>query len=258
MLSVKYLRLLQTAANPRFQQSLLHNCCLEDDSLEKPNMPPYYNQCFFNIINKVKENTPLNPVHMNVKQWYNYLLEEEVTMEVVDNEGRQQARKCRVELLMPNNDWSKSFYLSRMRGLTTETRSFNFKLLHQLLPCNERLNRILPNNHPNCTLCTTNQIESPVHAFFSCDRNSQAAQYLVHLTRPYDSTITEDKILLFDISTTDPIYELPALLVLATGLSFIWLNRVNKKRTTLYQIRAELECLVSLLRKSWSRNLKEA
>jgi hypothetical protein len=38
---------LQTAANPRFQQSLYHNClyryyCLEEDSLPKPDMPPEF------------------------------------------------------------------------------------------------------------------------------------------------------------------------------------------------------------------------
>jgi hypothetical protein len=55
---------------------------------------------------------------------------------------------------------------------------------------------------------------------------------------------TGERIFLFDIKTEDAIYELPTLLVLASGLSFIWKNRVDKKRTSLYQIRAELECLV--------------
>ena len=126
---------LQTAANTRFQQSLYHNSlyrfyCLEDDSLAQPVMPPYYNKYFFNTIRKVIQHSPLNPVSMSVKQWYDYLLEEEVTMEVVDDEGRLQPKKCRVELLAPENDWTKAFYLSRLRGLSTEARSFAFKLLN--------------------------------------------------------------------------------------------------------------------------------
>jgi hypothetical protein len=40
---------------------------------------------------------------MLLKQWYNFLLEEYVTMEVIDEEGRQQAKMCRVGLLSPDN-----------------------------------------------------------------------------------------------------------------------------------------------------------
>ena len=57
---------LQSAANPHFQQSLYHHClyryyCLGDNILPKPDMPPYYNQEFFNTIRKVVDETPLNP-----------------------------------------------------------------------------------------------------------------------------------------------------------------------------------------------------
>ena len=49
---------IETAVNPKFQQSLYHNClyryhCLEDDSLGKPVCPPYYSQNFFSIIKEV-------------------------------------------------------------------------------------------------------------------------------------------------------------------------------------------------------------
>ena len=53
----------------------------------------YYNQTFFDILKQVEDNSSLNPVQMSVKQWYNFLLEEYVTMVVIDDEGRQQA-KC--------------------------------------------------------------------------------------------------------------------------------------------------------------------
>ena len=254
---------IQTAASSRFQQSLYHNSlyryyCLDDDSLPKPELPPYYSQAFFDHIKKVKSDTPLNPVHMNAKQWYNYLLEEEVTLEVVDTDGRQVPKKCRIEQLQPNNDWTKSYHFARLRGLSTQVKSFNFKLLHQLLPFKERLNALLPNTNPLCTLCNSQQNESSLHALFHCSKNSQAAQALLSLTEPYDSSITPEKAIQFDISTSDIMYELPVMLVLCTGLNFIWENRIIKKGTSSYQIRSELENLVSLLRRSRSKRLKEA
>ena len=93
---------------------------------------------------------------------------------------------------------------------------------------------------------------------FECDSNKEAAEALITLTRPYDSNFTAEKALLLDLSICDTIYELPTILVLSTGLNFIWQNRISKKSTALYQIRAELECLVSLLRRSRRRRLREA
>ena len=81
--------------------------------------------------------------------------------------------------------------------------------------------------------------------------------FLLELIRPYDSSISEDKCLMLNIKT-DALYELPTMLVLGTGLSLIWRNRVLKKRTTVHQTRAEVECLVSLIRKSRNRKLREA
>ena len=49
-----------------------------------------------NIIKDVKENTPLNPVSMTVKDWYRHLLEKEVTMEVIDDEGRMVPKLSKV------------------------------------------------------------------------------------------------------------------------------------------------------------------
>ena len=59
-------------------------------------LPPYYSQEFVNIIKDVKENTPLNPLSMTVKDWYRHLLEKEVTMEVIDDEGRMVPKLSKV------------------------------------------------------------------------------------------------------------------------------------------------------------------
>ena len=51
-----------------------------DDSVPDVSVPPYYPVEFFSVIRGVKENTPLNPVRMTVREWYRYLLEKYVTM----------------------------------------------------------------------------------------------------------------------------------------------------------------------------------
>ena len=201
---------LQTAANPRFQQSLYHSLlyrrhCLMDFTAPNLALPPYYSKEFFDIIKDVKENTPLNPVNMTVKEWYRHLLEKEVTMEIIDDEGRMVPNLCKVEEREPHHDWHLAFHLARLKGLSPQVKSFNFKLLHLLLPCKERLNHMLPATSPNCTLCTAQQPESVIHAFFVCENNKEAAHFLLKLAMIYDSNIQSPRyFVLVDCSITTP------------------------------------------------------
>ena len=94
---------LPTAANPRFISSQFHTALYkyhileEQEGVPSPGFTPYYKRDFFDTIKKVHSNSPLNPVLMTVSQWYQYLIEETVTMEEGE-EGRRTARTCRVEV----------------------------------------------------------------------------------------------------------------------------------------------------------------
>ena len=164
---------------------------------------------------------------------------------------------CKVEEREPQHDWLLGFYLARLKGLSPEVKSFNFKLLHLLLPCRERLSQMLPATSPNCTLCSTQQPESVIHALFICEHNKTAAQFLLNLVKVYDSSITQEKAVRFQVNT-DSLYQLPATLILYTGLEFIWKNRLQKKKTSVFNTRSEMELLITLLRKSRRSRLKEA
>ena len=166
-------------------------------------------------------------------------------------------KRSKVEERFPNLDWQLGTHLSRMKGMSPETKSFNFKLINLLLPCRERTSQLLRNNSPNCTLCPAQVSESLSHCFFECSLNSRAAQYLLDLSKIFDSSISQAKLLQFQVHT-DPLYELPAVTALYSGLGLIWRNRHDRKGTSLYDIRAELECLVQGLKKSRLRKLREA
>ena len=88
-------------------------------------------------------------------------------METVDEEGRQVPKKSMVEQLHPNNNWSRAFLFARLKGLSIEIRSFNFKLL---------LNLLRGENQPECVMCPETVPETPLHGLFFCSRNLQAAQ----------------------------------------------------------------------------------
>ena len=69
----------------------------------------------------MKENTVMNPIHLTVKQWYNYLLEKFVTTREIDQEGRRELIPNRIEELSPNVQWAESYRLARLNGSSQQT-----------------------------------------------------------------------------------------------------------------------------------------
>ena len=146
---------IQTAAGKRFQTSTFHSWLyryhvLGETHLPDPGYTPYYNQHFFLEIKKVKEDSPLNPLFMTIKEWYRYLLEKNVTRREVDQEGRTEIIPCKVEERNPEVFWSESYRISRLKGLSPDSKSFLFRMIHSLLPSKERLHHLTPNWSPLC------------------------------------------------------------------------------------------------------------
>jgi hypothetical protein len=63
---------------------------------------------------------------------------------------------------------------------------------------------------------------------------------MLQCAESYDSDLDEIRCLRLDIRANDP-FTPPTIMVLATGLSFIWANRELKKTSTLWAMRAELK-----------------
>ena len=120
------------------------------------------------LIKEVKEKTPLSPIHMSVKEWYRFLVERNVTMREVDEEGRRELIPCKIEERNPDFPWSESYRLCRVKGLSPENKSFLFKLLHTLLPSKERLHHLTPTISPLCW-CTSGDQETYLQ---QCGRRS--------------------------------------------------------------------------------------
>ena len=83
---------LTQAITPRFPNNQYLNSLyrwhvLGNRFLPDPGRPPYYSTNFFNLIEHVKEDTPLNVACVPVKQWYELLLEMGVTHISKDDEA---------------------------------------------------------------------------------------------------------------------------------------------------------------------------
>ena len=157
---------------------------------------------------------------------------------------------CKAELANLSTDWQQSWRLARLKGLGPEHTTFLWKLLHLLLPLKERVHRISPNTPPSCQLCNQNQNENMSHAFLTCTFNMGAGQTLVEILRNPMPNITMDKILRLEFQEIEEEMEFPLVWFTAAFLLAIWEKRSKSTRIRTYEIRAEIEGKISLLRET--------
>ena len=242
---------LETACMVRFRQSLYHQLLfryhvLEDRSIVNPGTPPFYTQEFFSVIRQVHQHTPLNVASMSEKQWYQFLIESNVTM--VETDENRQLVPCRAEIQNPECDWDRIWSRARLPGLGSEFTSFLFKVLHDLLPTQERLSRTSPTESGQCKLCVTDVQEDLVHALVRCPGNQGVGQAVMHCI-PQQAGHQDQYFVKLQLDLEDHL-ELPVVWFLAAAWSLIWERRKQGKRPELYKVRAELEAKVSLLRET--------
>ena len=249
---------LETASNSNFRHSLFHEVLyrfhvLGETSLPDPGLTPYYDQHFFETIRHYHEHSPLNISLMTIKQWYSVLMEDKVLMSPPTDDSPRALLPIRAETLSPTTDWPNSWRLSRMPGLESDLSSFLFKLLHKLLPTQDRVSRIVRAEaelRGLCQLCHR-EFEDIYHAFFSCPHSRVSGLGLLGLVQGLYPDLQPDDVLQLHLGADlPPEDELAALYMVATGLKHIWEARQSKKQTTLFQVRAELEAKISLLRRT--------
>ena len=249
---------LETAANPKFRRNQYHALLfryhvMEEKSLPDPGYPPYYSSEFFSTIKKVKDETPLNITTMSCSQWYRVLLEDNVTMSTLTDSTRVY-NPCKAELANPTADWQLTWHLVRLKGLGPKHSSFLWKLVHLLLPIRERLHRLSPTTTPACTLCNQNRTEDLLHTFDECSFNQGAGLNLVKVINQHLPATTMGQILQLDFTGLEEDLKFPLVWFTAAFLLAVWERRSASTRIRLYEIRAEIEGKISLLRETRFNN----
>ena len=140
----------------------------------------------------MKEKTPLNPTFMSTKEWYLFLLEKNVTRREIDQEGRTEPIPCRMEEKHPEVFWSENFRISKLSGLSPDSKSFLFKLIHELLPSRERINHLTPASTALCW-CNSGDVENYQHLFYACSKNSEAGLALLSCVQSYNRRLSRAK-----------------------------------------------------------------
>ena len=155
---------------------------------------------------------------------------------------------CRAEIRSPMFDWESAWSRGRLHGLGSELMSFLFKVLHDLLPTQERVARTSVTVNGNCKLCDLNVMEDLVHALIRCPGNQGVGQAVLQCLPPGDE-LQDQSVLKLQLDVEEPL-QLPVVWFLAVAWLSLWESRKLGKRPELYKVRADLEAKVSLLRET--------
>ena len=172
-----------------------------------PGRPPHYSVEFFAIIKDVHNNTPLNVAWITVKQWYQILLERGITHTSDDPNSPPTLINSHQEELNSDIDFSHSYRLARLFGLSPDQKSFMFKMLQNLLPTRERQHRCGRSPSPACDFC--GDPEDKILHLFYCPQSIQVTTLLLECLSDHVENITPRHIVNLDIRAP-PSWELSA------------------------------------------------
>ena len=184
---------------------------------------------------------------MSLKIWYKHLLEVKVTH--TESEDTSVLVPCRVERLAPVIDWGMSWRAVCVPGLSPVMRSFLWRMLHDILPTQERLHRMNMPNAPSplCVQCTEGKLDDIEHALLRCNKIKPGADFLLETLKSEIPDITFERIKYLDFRSEDLL--VPTYLTAAT-LSQLWSSRSCTRNLSWNSVRANVEQSILTLRKS--------
>ena len=244
---------LETACHPNFIHSLYHSNLykfhvLNDDSIPDPGFPSFYPREFFAKIREVHRESPLNVATMTQKHWYTLLLED-CCIKEYRGDGTQKYIRTKVELASPETDWESSWRLARLKGLGPDHTTFLFKLLHNILPTQERLHRANNDVSQHCKAQGCSEVDDLCHSLVQCQANQQVGNNLVKLLRLHQPSLTTAALLRLELDVDDD-HELPLVWLSAATLLSIWEQKKTSNRVQPHLTRSQLEAKVNILRET--------
>ena len=184
---------------------------------------------------------------MSTKQWYLVLMENKITMEL-DAGQRQVWKPVKCEITHPNVTWDRSWELAHLSSLSSDQTSFLFKLLHNILPTRSRLHRLGKRDSSVCTFCSSGLSEDCVHTFLACNHNSDVSNWVLDFTNKVVPNCSPEDIISLNLEVAEPL-AFPLIWSLPPVFFLVWHLRLGKKTINLYNIRAEIEAKINILRK---------
>ena len=167
---------------------------------------------------------------------------------MAETEQGRELIPCRAETKDPEINWETVWHRVRLPGLGPVMVSFLFKVVHDLLPTQERVSRTNPAVTGTCRMCESESLETLDHALVTCPANQGTGVALL-AALPSEARVEGHLALRLQLPVADQL-ELPVVWFLSVAWCSIWEQRCCGKKPELYKVRADLEAKISILRKT--------
>ena len=178
-------------------------------------------------------------------------LKKEVLM-ITAASGIQEDILCKVEQKYPECDWSLTWERLRVPFLSSETISFLWKLVHDLLTTEERLNLTLGNVPASCRYgCEAHLLANQIHCFFNCSLTYIVGQWLLKTVRIFGPT-NEENILKLNVPNNNAL-----IWIIAKTLHYSWIKRSSNKTCDSPSFLASLEAELMIMNETRYKQLAD-
>ena len=152
---------------------------------------------------------------MSLKDWYIFLLNKNIMEERALDDSLSQ-KKCKAEMLYSNINWTRIWSLARSKGLSNESRSFLFRMLHNLHSTKARIHRLIPRLNLQ-TFCEVQEMEQSLIHIFSSDwsQSAQVMNWLLSVLQMFEPSVTYEKIVSFQLDPTNADCEVECIFMIA-------------------------------------------
>ena len=243
---------IDLAINPNYIHSqylnILYRVNVMGENILCPPSPPYYNDEFFKIIKEaVRSGKEIS--RMKTKHWYCHLYQQEYS--IVQNDHPPVKLPCKVEVLKPELDWDVIYSKIKIQALHSDVRSFGWKLIHRLLPCEDLLHRRLGNTSEMCRF-SCNQVASVEHCLLSCSLVNEVGSWILNLAQKSDPSTEVNDLVCLNFTGPDSLFWL-----VLNALAFVWSKRSKGKLAKLEDFLATTKQTMQVLSLTVHKNLSE-
>ena len=132
------------------------------------------------------------------------------------------------------------------------SRSFFWRMLHNVLPCQERLCRTSRQvQSPNCVLCPNNEADNiRIHTFSNCSHSKPAMDWILEVINFMDPAATAEKVVTLQIFPLDTNHLIECLWMIGESLQYVWARRKAKLPVDMVRMKAEIRAKCSIYSKS--------
>ena len=210
--------------------SALFRKFLLEENIHDLTAPPYFNEDFFKTI-KAAKTEGYDITTMKIRNWFAYLIENDPILSL----------QPKIILNNPNINWPMVWTAVQLPCLTSEEKSFAYKMVHRLLPIEDRVSKILPHSSPLCKFKCKDEsgatlVADQHHIFFWCKAARNVGVWLLELVRTSMPSITAADILSLSLGDAEEI----TWHVIHT-LSHIWSKRKEMKEVNLGDLLGQLD-----------------